>query len=371
MRFSILVLGCAVLVGCAPDQERVPPPLPLTLEELAVDVGSTERGFFLSDKTGGILTGSISTGSLAVELSWELAGGEILRSVALGAASSGTPRSVTGGRILPSHAWCGFEGGEELEIEPLETGIEGVHALLLVVKTGPEAIVPLVSSATALGRPTTLGSGEGLIWRGKPGTLVLYGGEGLKEGDRGLVLAPGGVHRILLCYSSGDPSAESSAKTLDGRIDALREARRERLEALLGRSMLRVSDSLLTRAANWFMLSLDALVFEGRDTMFIAGAPWDGSYDLRAAAQSVTGLEIATAGRLIAPSILRSAARWQDTVSSSPTYGRLPVRLSKSGPQYGAADVTAWFIREQYEHIARSADTALVHEALPRGAPEH
>ena len=365
MRFVFPLLVCAIIAGCAPEPEAQPPPVPLTLEELAVEVRRAGRGFFLSDRTGGFLTGTLSPRALAVDLSWGAHGVEILRGVALKEESSGEALGVEGGRILASHLTCRFEGGSELEIEPLETLAEGLHGLLLLVKTGSRPVVPLFSLPPASVRPKPLSTTDGLIWRGEGGTLVLYGGASLKEGAHGLVLAPGGEHRLLLCYSSGDQPAEVTARELHGRLEALRGARHERLAELLNRSMLRTSDSLLMRASNWFKLSLDALVVEGRDTILAAGAPWDGSFDLRAAAQSVTGLELATGGSGIAPAILRSAARWQDTVVTSPTYGRLPLRVSSAGPRYTAADVTPWFIREQYEHIARSADTTLVHLLYP------
>jgi hypothetical protein len=365
MRVVLSLLGLAVIAGCAPDLEREPPPLPMTLDELAVDVDSASRGFFLSDRTGGFVTGTISAGAPTVELSWGAWGTEILHSLALREEPSGKALEVAGGRILPSHARIRFAGGTELEIEPLETAREDVHALLLVATTGSNALVPQFVTPPGFRAPQSLAGQGGLFWRGERGTLVLYGDVSREEGAPGLLLPGTGVRRFLLCYSAGNRGAEATARELFAHMDSLREARHERLVALLNRGLLRTSDVLLTRAANWFKLSLDALVLEGRDTMIVGSVPWDGSFDLRAAAQSLTGLELATAGRGIAPSILRSAARWQDTVRSSPTFGRLPVEVSASGPRYGAADVTAWLIREEYEHVARSADTVLVHLLYP------
>ena len=362
MRALLLILGSVLFAGCAPEMERPAPPSPVSLEELAVQVEGAPRGFFLSDRVGGFMTGSIRPGALALDLSWGAQGGEILRGLSLATGPSLEARAVTGGRILPSHLQCSFAGGSELEVEPLEN-TAGVHALALVVKTGSEAIVPRFPPPPALGRPRPLSANDGLLWSGKAGALVLVGGAPLENGR--LVLAPDGVHQLLLCYAPEARQAEAAARELFDKTEALREARHERLAALLERGMLRLSDSLLTSAANWFKLSLDALIVEGEDTMLAPGAPWDGTYDLRAAAQSLTGLEIATAGRDVAPAMLRAAARYQDTLSSSPTYGRLPARITPAGPRYDAADVTAWLIREQYEHIARSADTALVHELYP------
>jgi hypothetical protein len=225
MRVVLSLLGLAVIAGCAPDLEREPPPLPMTLDELAVDVDSASRGFFLSDRTGGFVTGTISAGAPTVELSWGAWGTEILHSLALREEPSGKALEVAGGRILPSHARIRFAGGTELEIEPLETAREDVHALLLVATTGSNALVPQFVTPPGFRAPQSLAGQGGLFWRGERGTLVLYGDVSREEGAPGLLLPGTGVRRFLLCYSAGNRGAEATARELFAHMDSLRETR--------------------------------------------------------------------------------------------------------------------------------------------------
>jgi len=362
MHRLLLLLILAVLAGCGTEPQREGPPAPLRLEELAVPVDSLARSFFLSDRSGGFLTGSVERGAATLHLSWGVEGVELLQGLTLEGERSREPRTVTGGEILPSHARWTLGGDAELEIEPVETGIEGVHALLLRVAVGGESLILQTRAHASLGAPSPLPGGGGLSWRG---TLVLYAGEGLTLSHSLPVLAAGARHTILFCYSAHAGHAQASVGDLYARGQELHEARHARLTALLNGGLFRTSDSVLTRAVNWFKLSLDALVVAGRDTMIAPGAPWDGAFDVRAASQSMTGLELAAATREIAPALLRTAAHWQDTNTTSATYGRLPLRMIRGRAEYGAADVSAWFLREQYEHIARSADTILVHRLYP------
>jgi len=82
-------------------------------------------------------------------------------------------------------------------------------------------------------------------------------------------------------------------------------------------------------------------------------------------AQSIAGLGLATGefGRTAA--ILRSLARYQDTLRGSASYGRLPDRIGKGRLSYNGADVTPWFVRELYEQVSNTDDTTLVRALYP------
>jgi hypothetical protein len=142
-------------------------------------------------------------------------------------------------------------------------------------------------------------------------------------------------------------------------------ARERRLNAVLNRAYFGTSDPSLTKAVRWFQLSLDALIVAAPDTTAIAGIPWDGAIDGRALAQSMGGLDFALLDYPMVASLARGLSGWQDTVAQRRTFGRIADRVQEGRASYGGADVAPWFIRETYDHVARSGDTALLRTLYP------
>jgi glycogen debranching enzyme len=77
------------------------------------------------------------------------------------------------------------------------------------------------------------------------------------------------------------------------------------------------------------------------------------------------GLDFAPQDYPLVSSLARSLARWQDTVLQHRTFGRIADRVAGSRVTYGGADVAPWFIREAYDHVTRSRDTALLRDLYP------
>jgi len=137
------------------------------------------------------------------------------------------------------------------------------------------------------------------------------------------------------------------------------------MEELLNACFFRTSDDTLDEAVHWMMLSLDALMVNRGDTFAVSGLPWDGSIDARENAESVAGLGLATGQVRRTAAVLRTLARYQDTLRPSASWGRLPDRIVNGRPSYGGADVTPMFVRELYEQVVNTNDTTLLRTLYP------
>jgi glycogen debranching enzyme len=159
--------------------------------------------------------------------------------------------------------------------------------------------------------------------------------------------------------------AVDSLRALRSLVPSFVRRRVERMERLLNTSYLRLSDPAMTKAISWIKLSIDALVLERGDTLAVAGLPWNGEFAGRENSQSIAGLGLATGDYEKTAAILRALARYQDTVETHRTFGRIPDRVSSAGCSYGGVDVAPWFVREFYEHVTYANDTALARALYP------
>jgi glycogen debranching enzyme len=202
------------------------------------------------------------------------------------------------------------------------------------------------------------------IERGNGSAPVLYGGPGGEAKNEAVALHNLSSGTFLLLSSPDHVSDPLMEKTFRA-VDSLLASRRQRMENLLNESYLWTSDRTLNRAVGWMKLMLDGLVVESADTFAVSGLPWDGSVNGRDNAQSIAGLGLATGDFVKTAGILRYLARWQDTVASHSTYGRVADRIYNGRGTYNGADVGPWFFREMYEHATYTGDTALVRHLYP------
>lgn len=80
---------------------------------------------------------------------------------------------------------------------------------------------------------------------------------------------------------------------------------------------------------------------------------------------SMPGAVLCTGQFETARDILASFARYQDTVSTSPTYGRIPNRLNLEGVLYNTTDGTPRFVMQVHDYLKYTGDTAFVKEIYP------
>ena len=80
---------------------------------------------------------------------------------------------------------------------------------------------------------------------------------------------------------------------------------------------------------------------------------------------SMPGAVLCTGQFDTARDILASFARYQDTISTSPTYGRVPNRLNLEGILYNTTDGTPRFVMQVHDYLKYTGDTAFVKEIYP------
>lgn len=142
--------------------------------------------------------------------------------------------------------------------------------------------------------------------------------------------------------------------------------RSRRIQSLLDHNPLQTNLDSLDRALAWIMLTNDQLITHqhGGYGMY-AGLPWFTDFWGRDMFISMPGAVLCTGQFETACDILASFARYQDTVSTSSTYGRVPNRLNLEGILYNTTDGTPRFVMQVHDYLKYTGDTAFVKEIYP------
>lgn len=359
LRILLVLVFAIVLLGCQKPPRPTETRKAITLSELAIETQKLPRKYMMSDKRGGFLLGSVNETSHS--MTWSVDGRDLLMGYQV--SIDDVPlRPILSTTILPHLVQNTYEGEVNETVTPLEfTDSAGAHAFLVRIQTKQTGTITLNVKPAAGFSQARVGEVSVLTLtqsRGKA-MIAVYAGEGGKPSTGGIAVPAGQEASFLFVFS---PQGNQSVRELYSRLAQLQEARATRMERLLNAAYLRTSDEKLDKAIHWVKLSLDALVIEARDTFAVAGLPWDGSLDLRDNARSLSGMGLATGEHHGASGIIRTLSRWQDTVASRSTFGRIADKVSNGIPTYDGADVTPWFIREMFGHVTWTNDTTLVKE---------
>lgn len=338
----------------------------MKMEELAVTVRTTPRSYLFSDKTGAFVVGEVSPRSGRNRISWTLDGKGVLKDLVLRVNEQSLDKTPPdSGKVYPHQVRLSYSDGTTATFEPLECGGGGVHGLLLDVERSANATITLVPSPDAgLVAPVSSTDGKSVRWSGGGRALTLFAGpRGEAQADR--ITLKNVSHATFVLLASTEPEVEHRPESLWPAVDSLRLARKTRMEQMLDAAYFRCSDEQVTRGLCWIKLSLDALVVKGPDTMAVAGIPWDGGMDGRENAIAIPGLGLATGDYAVLSSISRTLARSQETRRESSDYGRIADRVQNDKATYHGADVAPWFVRNLYEYVTSTNDTALVRAMYP------
>jgi len=360
------VFLCSILLlGCGQEEERMPPARQkITLDSLGIEVRGEGRRFMLSDKRGGFLVGNPGEGTEADE--WSVNGQRILSGIVLKAGDrSLMPDDIDHATVFPHRLARVYKDGTVVWVSLLDGSLlpwNTTHGLVVKVETRqPEdlSISPIIDGSVA----RVASEKKMLVGRagGNLGDVFAYAGESGVAAETVMTVRGSKTATFLLVFTRESEKLVPQVFTM---VDTLQRSRLARMEALLEASYFGTSDARLNKALSWAKLSLDALMVEGRDTFAVAGLPWDGAMRGRENAQSIAGIGLATGDYNKTGAIIRTLARWQDTVRSKPTYGRIADRVQGSMATFAGADVGPWFFREMYEHAVYSNDTALVRSML-------
>jgi hypothetical protein len=150
-----------------------------------------------------------------------------------------------------------------------------------------------------------------------------------------------------------------------GNAGRLIEERKERMQALLHSSYIKTADEKFNKALAWTRISMDALVMNQTGHGIYAGLPWFNNYWGRDTFISFPGAVLVSGEYSTAREILKSFAEFQDDDPASPTFGRVPNRVTTQSVIYNTTDGTPWFVRELYEYYKYTADSTLIRELYP------
>ncbi len=364
MRTLCLVLVFSAMSFCCSREASDPSPRPLIrVDGLGVAVRATERAFFLSDKRGGFVTGTLGGDASQSPMRWSVDGREIVTGIDLRVDGQIVTGAVfAAGLVYPHEVRGQSADGVSVILAPVEQPSVNDHVLLVIPQLrAPKELAVRLHPGRGFGPAQGREGATQIQWKqaGGGAIITLAAGAEARERESWLVIPAVTSARVLLILSNAGPAGSQISRLADS-LDSLRRSRHERMERILNTSYLATSDTVLNKAISWMKLSLDALVVEERDTFAVAGLPWDGSISGRDNAQSIVGLGLATGDFVQTAAIIRSLARWQDTVAAHRTFGRIPDRVFEGSATYRGADIAPWLVRETYEQVACSNDTALV-----------
>jgi glycogen debranching enzyme len=174
---------------------------------------------------------------------------------------------------------------------------------------------------------------------------------------------------VIAAGSSSDEAMEL-ARNVERNAATLIEVRKRRMEAVLHASYVETDNRELNIALAWAKLSLDALIMNQSQSGvpvkgIFAGLPWFNNYWGRDSFISLPGATFVTGNFKDAREILLSFARFQEKDSTSANYGRIPNIVTPISIAYNTADGTPWFVKQLYEYVKYSNDTALIREFFP------
>jgi hypothetical protein len=349
--------------GCLGESEAPEPRHRFSIDELSVPVHDTPRSFFLSDRRGGFILGRVGA-HRPWTISWSVDGREILRAIEIRVGEKRLDTAaMRGAMVRPDYVALDFGEVGRLVCSPIEALPEYLWGIALSVESDSDAQVSF-RLTPAREFCEVRGSDETCWQEGKKGKILSVSGGSRAEWQEGELLVGGCRDHRVAFLLSGAPVSIEGRTALHSALPGMIAHRTERMEGILERSYLRLSDSVMTKALAWSRLSADAMVVERAEILAVASLPWDGSYDGRANLQSLVGIALAPGDYATAASLLRSWGASQD-MTKRPTFGRIASRLHGSPPEYKGVDVGAWYARGVYDYIVASDDTASMKTVFP------
>lgn len=145
-----------------------------------------------------------------------------------------------------------------------------------------------------------------------------------------------------------------------------RDIRKNRIAQLVSnRNTIVSSNDTLQQALRWLTVTTDQLVSHQRGYGIYAGLPWFSEYWGRDEFISLPGACLVSGNLDVARKILLSFAQHQDTVFTSPFYGRVPNIVKVGSEDFHTTDGTPRFVIELLDYIKYSGDTEIIKELYP------
>jgi glycogen debranching enzyme len=243
------------------------------------------------------------------------------------------------------------------EVDVVEVGLNGV--------TGTPSITLLGDQVTPAGSRDEIALFQ---TSEDPGKVIGVAGRsaGPLESDGLEVTTPAGADGFLIVIGESQEDAAALVEKARREIPDWSADRLARLRSVLeDGAYLRAEDTELTSALRWITLNLDQLVTRQHGAGIYAGLPWFNEYWGRDSFISLPGATLVTGQFEAAREILTSFAAFQDTVTESEFFGRMPNIVKPELIDYHTTDGTPRFVIQLLEYVRYSGDTSLVRELYP------
>jgi hypothetical protein len=357
LTFFVVLLVSIFSWKCGRDPIDTPQRSLMTLKELAVTVRDGPRSFFLSDKRGGFLVGSVGrAGSNGP--SWSINGKPVVVGFAVNTDECPLGKETfDSAQVLPDRIVLYYNGDIQVQMAPLESTPAAGWGLAVSITASKQSNFAIrVIPSPQFERLADTGGRPAWRSKGRQEILTAYAGELATVSDDAFEVDQTDSLTLILIVGNSVPEDVLLSALHEGVPESF-QRRADRMGALLNRGYLRTSDDLLTRTVAWSKLSLDALLVIREDTLAVASIPWDGSFDGRANLQALPGFALVSGEYETAASILRTWANSQDDHRARRTYGWIARRLHASPPVYDGVDVSGWFVRGIYDYVVATNDT--------------
>ena len=334
------------------------------VDEIGITVTGPSRQFAYTNKQAGTYYGEVNAQNAGGWQGWFVNQQKILNDYAVELNGTLLDRTAATTTVFPYQLVRKYTDGTEERF----TFLDSVNALLVEcsyhgIQKGKPSVE--ISPAPGFEKEDTPASGIA-FWEKKSETagnaVPTWIALGAKHGQSHVLF-------VVAAASSQDEVRRLCALVLRNAAKLV-AARKQRMEKILQESYLKTNDAELDRAVMWAKLSLDALIMNQSQSGvpvkgIFAGLPWFNDYWGRDSFIALPGATFVTGNFADARNILLSFARFQEKDSANPNYGRIPNIVTTTSIAYNTADGTPWFIKQMYDYVKYSNDTALIRELFP------
>jgi glycogen debranching enzyme len=334
------------------------------VDRLGISVIGTTRQFAYTNKQAGTYYGEVNAQNSGGWQGWFINAQKILDDYSFELNGKAIDRTTASTTVFPYQLIRKYPNG----IEERFTFLDSVNALLVEFTfKGTKKIDPSMGLQVAPGFEQEKSSTPSFsLWQMKAapvgGSVPTWIGLSSKQSSSRSL--------YIIVASSSSNDVQRLSLNIAKNAERMIAARKERMERLLRMSYLETNDQELDIALMWAKLSLDALIMNQSQSGIpvkgiFAGLPWFNNYWGRDSFISLPGATFVTGNFNDAREILLSFARFQEKDSSSTNYGRIPNIVTPTSIAYNTADGTPWFVKQMYDYIKYSDDTALIRELFP------
>lgn len=357
----LLAATSFIMISCSESIKEISP---LKIDELGIFPSyGNSREYSYTDKNGGFYYGMTSTDDWADWYAgWNIYAKRIFSDYRLYVDGERLLREDARVTVFPDRLVRRY--GKAVEIFRLVDESKLLYVQLDSVKGKKISLMLLGENVTGARK-----DGNSVLYTPleAPGNVVRLAPakEAEIELEEGMLTVPPSVQGFLIAFGTEEDSRNAIGRFRKEGEEWLVK-RSQRIQSLLDHNPLKTNQDSLDHALAWIMLTNDQLITHqhGGYGMY-AGLPWFTDFWGRDMFISMPGAVLCTGQFETARDILASFARYQDTVYTSPTYGRVPNRLNLEGILYNTTDGTPRFVMQVQDYLNYTGDTAFVKEIYP------